>query len=211
MAEYELLSGLHIAPSPAGAYYAASSPLDDPARATLIRLLGHIESPPFTVDALRELTGLNDEQAALEHIYRLQDLGLVQGLREPRHSPQGSLETALPGILAELAGRGKALLADEQGFYLATHGFHHETAEELAGLSADLGSLHTRHVGLLEGNLGLHTSAWALINAGGVSEIGFWPLFVGRYRFVLIISGTPNLHQAATLDLIWMLFRRYGG
>lgn len=211
MAEYELISGLHIAPSPAGAYYAASSPLDDPARATLIRLLGHIESPPFTVDALRELTGLNDEQTALEHIYRLQDLGLVQGLREPRHSPQGSLETALPGILAELAGRGKALLADEQGFYLATHGFHHETAEELAGLSADLGSLHTRHVGLLEGNLGLRTSAWALINAGGVSEIGFWPLFVGRYRFVLIISGTPNLHQAATLDLIWMLFRRYGG
>ncbi|MEW6729179.1 MAG: hypothetical protein AB1332_07525 [Pseudomonadota bacterium] len=211
MAEYELLSGLHIAPSPAGAYYAASSPLDDPARATLIRLLGHIESPPFTVDALRELTGLNDEQTALEHIYRLQDLGLVQGLREPRHSPQGSLETALPGILAELAGRGKALLADEQGFYLATHGFHHETAEELAGLSADLGSLHTRHVGLLEGNLGLRTSAWALINAGGVSEIGFWPLFVGRYRFVLIISGTPNLHQAATLDLVWMLFRRYGG
>ena len=211
MAEYELRSGLHIAPSPAGAYYAASSPLDDPARATLIRLLGYTESPPFNVDVLRELTGLNDEQAALEHIYRLQDLGLVQGLREPRHSPQGSLETALPGILAELAGRGKALLADEQGFYLATHGFHHETAEELAGLSADLGSLHTRHVGLLEGNLGLRTSAWALINAGGVSEIGFWPLFVGRYRFVLIISGTPNLHQAATLDLVWMLFRRYGG
>ncbi|MGD9708539.1 MAG: hypothetical protein AB7U65_01840 [Halothiobacillaceae bacterium] len=77
MAEYELLSGLHIAPSPAGAYYAASSPLDDPARATLIRLLGYTESPPFTVDALRELTGLNDEQAALEHIYRLQDLGRV--------------------------------------------------------------------------------------------------------------------------------------
>lgn len=211
MAEYELLSGLHITPSPTGAYYAASSPLDDPARATLIRLLGHTESPSFTVDTLRELTGLNDQQAALEHIYRLQELGLVQGLREPRHSPQGSLETALPGILAELAGSGKALLADEQGFYLATYGFHHETAEELAGLSADLGSLHTRHIGLLEGNLGLRTSAWAVINAGGMSEIGFWPLFVGRYRFVLIISGTPNLHQAATLDLIWMLFRRYGG
>ncbi|HET19431.1 MAG TPA: hypothetical protein ENO16_02330 [Chromatiales bacterium] len=210
MAEYELLQGLHIAPSPAGAYYAASSPLEDPARSTLIRLLGQTESPAFRTDALREITGLDDEQAALEHIYRLQDLGLVQGLPEGRHSPQGSLETALPGILAELAGRGKALLADEQGFYLAAHGFHHETAEELAGLSADLGSLHTRHVGLLEGNLGLRTSAWALINAGGASEVGFWPLFVGRYRFVLIIGGTPNLNQAATLDLIWMLFRRYG-
>lgn len=210
MAEYELLQGLHIAPSPAGAYYAASSPQEDPARSTLIRLLGQTESPAFRTETLREITGLDDEQAALEHIYRLQELGLVQGLREGRHSPQGSLETALPGILADLAGRGKALLADEQGFYLAAHGFRHETAEELAGLSADLGSLHTRHVGLLEGNLGLHTSAWALINAGGASEIGFWPLFVGRYRFVLIIGGTPNLNQAATLDLIWMLFRRYG-
>ncbi|MGB9670348.1 MAG: hypothetical protein ACPLXR_04205 [Halothiobacillaceae bacterium] len=211
MAEYELLSGLHIAPTSAGAYYAASSPLDDPARATLVRLFNLTETPVFTRATLHEITGLDNEQEALEHIFRLQELGLVQGLREPRHSPQGSLETALPGILADLAGRGKALLADEQGFYLATHGFHHETAEELAGLSADLGSLHTRHVGLLEGNLGMHTSAWAVVNAGGVSEMGFWPLFIGRYRFVLIISGTPNLHQAATLDLIWMLFRRYGG
>lgn len=210
MAEYELLSGLHIAPSPAGAYYAASSPASEPARDTLARLLAQPAAPAFTADSLRELTGLESEEAALEHIYRLQEMGLVQGLQSSRQPPQGTLETSLPGLLAELAGRGKALLADEQGFYLASHGFHHETAEELAGLSADLGSLHARHIGLLEGNLGLATSAWALINAGGVSEVGFWPLFVGRHRFVLIISGTPNLKQAATLDMIWMLFRRYG-
>lgn len=209
MAEYELLQGLHIAPSPAGAYYAASSPVDESARATLARLLGQPSTPPFTAAVLRDLTGMHDNQAALEHIYRLQEMGLVQGLPEIRQSPHGTLETSLPGILAELAGRGKALLADEQGFYLATHGFHHETAEELAGLSADLGALHSRHIGLLEGNLGLQTSAWALINAGGVSEVGFWPLFVGKRRFVLIISGTPNLNQAATLDMIWMLFRHY--
>ncbi|MEW6445587.1 MAG: hypothetical protein ACOZAQ_03565 [Pseudomonadota bacterium] len=210
MAEYELLEGLYIAPSPSGAYYAASSPVTEPARETLARLLAAPSAPAFNLDGLREIAGLDNQQAALEQIYRLQEMGLVQGLQAPRQPPQGTLETSLPGILAELAGRGKALLADEQGFYLATHGFHHETAEELAGLSADLGSLHSRHIGLLEGNLGLTSSAWALINAGGVSEVGFWPLFIGRHRFVLIISGTPNLNQAATLDMIWMLFRRYG-
>lgn len=210
MAEYELLQGLHIAPTPAGAYYAASSPVEDQARTTLARLLLKTTSPAFRPDMLGETTGMADPQEGLEHVFRLQELGLVQGISGERHPPSGPLETTLPGVLAELAGRGKALLADEQGFYLATHGFHHETAEELAGLSADLGSMHTRHLGLIEGNLGLHTSAWALVNAGGVSEIGFWPLFIGCYRFVLIISGTPNLNQPAMLDLVWMLFRRYG-
>ncbi|TQV62053.1 MAG: hypothetical protein FNT29_10085 [Halothiobacillaceae bacterium] len=210
MAEYELLQGVHIAPTPAGAYFAVSSPVEDRARATLIRLLSKPSSPPFQSATLGEISGATDPQEGLEHVYRLQELGLVQGLSDEKHPPSGALETSLPGILAELAGRGKAMLADEQGFYLATHGFHHETAEELAGLSADLGSMHTRHLGLIDGNLGLHTSAWALINAGGLSEMGFWPLFIGRYRFVLIVSGTPNLNQPAMLDLVWMLFRRYG-
>ncbi len=210
MAEYEPIEGLYIAPTPAGAYYVAASPHEDPARTTLLRLFGHTESPPLSAESLRRLTEIDDPQSALAHLFRLQDMGLVYGLREVRSSPRGSLEATLPGILAELAGRGKALLADEQGFYLATQGFRHETAEELAGLSADLGSLHTRHIGLLEDNLARRTSAWGLVNAAGVSEIGFWPLFIGRYRFVLIVSGTPNFNQQATVDLVWLLFRRYG-
>jgi len=210
MTEYELLPGLHIAPTPAGAYFAVSGPVEDAMRATLVRLLNQSSSPLLQPESLYKISGTENAQEGLERIYRLQELGLVQGLSESRQPPGGTLEVTLPGVLAELAGRGKALLADEQGFYLATHGFHHETAEELAGLSADIGSMHARHRGLIEGNLGLHSSAWALINAGGMSEIGFWPLFVGRYRFVLIISGTPNLNQAAMLDLVWMLYRRYG-
>ncbi|MEW5838524.1 MAG: hypothetical protein AB1717_06795 [Pseudomonadota bacterium] len=210
MNEYDFERGLFIAPTPAGAYFAASSVTQEPARTSLSRLLAYAEFPAFEPALLSEITGLIDEQTALEHIYRLQALGLVHGLPTTHKQSSESLETSLPPILAELAGDGKALLADEQGFYLGCHGFHHETAEELAGLSADLGSLHSRHFALLEGHLGMRSSAWALINAGGMSNMGFWPLFIGKHRFVLIISGAPRLDQPAMLELVWLLFRRYG-
>jgi hypothetical protein len=210
MSEFELLRGLYVAPTPAGAYFAASSVTQEPARTSLCRLLAYSEFPVFDAALLSELTGVSDEQAALEHIYRLQALGLIHGLSTTRKQSTDNLEASLPSLLAELVGEGKALLADEQGFYLGCHGFHHETAEELAGLSADLSSLHSRHFALLEGHLGMRSSAWALINAGGMSTMGFWPLFIGKHRFVLIISGAPKLDQPAMLDLVWLLFRRYG-
>lgn len=209
MSDYELLPGLYLAPTPAGAYFAVSSPAEDVFRGLLLILMRGEVSPALTEESLVDLTGL-EAGLAMERLYHLQSLHLIQGLSEPRHIPQGNLEKVLPGILAELAGRGRALLADDQGFYLASHGFHHETAEELAGLSADLGLLHQRHQGLIANNLSLRSSAWALINAGGNSEIGFWPLYVGSQRFVLILTGLPNLNQVATLDLIWSLVRRYG-
>lgn len=209
MSDYELASGLYLAPSPAGAYYAASGTSDDPSRRVLLRLMAKATSPALTLDTLQELTGL-DAEASLEHLYRMQAQHLIQGASEPRKMLEGPLENILPGILASLARQNKALLADVQGFYLASHGFHHETAEELAGLSADLGNLHERHQGLIAGNLSLQTSAWALIDAGGNSEIGFWPLYIGTQRFVLILTGLPNLNQTATVDLIWALTKRYG-
>jgi hypothetical protein len=209
MSEYALHSGLYLAPTPAGAYFAASSPSHALHRRFLLRLMAEQTTPELTVENLRTLSG-EDEETALATLYRMQGLHMVQGLNRPRLLPEGALELIMPRLLAEIAGSNKALLADEQGFYLASHGFHHETAEELAGLSADLGTLHERHQGLIAGNLSLQTSAWALINAGGNSEIGFWPLYTGRQRFVLILTGLPHLNQRATVDLIWTLTKRYG-
>lgn len=209
MSDFELIPGFYLAPSPAGAYYAASGTNMDLSRRVLLGLMAKQESPALTMENLRALTGM-DADASLEHIYRMQSLHLIQGLSESRRVSDGSLEKILPGLLANLARNNKALLADAQGFYLASHGFHHETAEELAGLSADLANLHERHQGLISGNLALQTSAWALINAGGNSEIGFWPLYIGQQRFVLILTGLPNLNQDATVDLVWTLAKRYG-
>lgn len=209
MSDYELVPGLFLAPSPAGAYFAASSSSEDMSRRILLNLMAGRTTPELTIQNLLDLSGV-DADTAPEHFYRMQNMNLIQGLREPKSLPDTPLEKLLPSLLADLAGRNKAMLADEQGFYLASHGFHHETAEELAGLSADLGNLHQRHQGLIAGNLSLKTSAWALINAGGNSEIGFWPLYIGAQRFVLILTGLPNLNQAATVDLIWALTKRYG-
>ncbi|MCB1013508.1 MAG: hypothetical protein KDB10_00110, partial [Acidimicrobiales bacterium] len=56
----------------------------------------------------------------------------------------------------------------------------------------------------------LPTSAWALVDGAGNSQVGFWPLHIGEERFVLSVVGIPRLHQQAFTDLIWVLMLRYG-
>jgi len=57
--------------------------------------------------------------------------------------------------------------------------------------------------------MGLETSAWALVDAAGNSRVGFWPLYVGKQRFVLVLGGVPRLNQPALTELIWALSKRY--
>jgi hypothetical protein len=101
------------------------------------------------------------------------------------------------------------LLADIQGFYLASHGFPHDVAEELSALSAELTNIHERRAVLLMDNLGVSSNAWALIDVFGNSQIGFWPLFIGSNRFVIVISGVPHFNQPEFVKLIWALSKRY--
>ena len=140
----------------------------------------------------------------------LQKLGWVQGLEQSLDTPSGQLETLLPDMLAQLSVSGKALLADEQGFYISSSGFPHETAEELSGLSASLATLHDRYQGVLKNNLGEGSAAWGLIDAAGNSQVGFWPMFVGEHRFALVIGGLPQLNRPALVSLVWALMMRYG-
>lgn len=210
MSDYELVPGLYIAPSPAGAYHAVSGPKMDAPRRLLLHLMSVNVSPALTPDLLADVEGLESENP-LEYLHRMQSMHLIEGFRDPRAMPTESIENAMPGLLGQLAGaKGKALLADEQGFYLSSHGFRHETAEELAALAADLDSLNQRHQGLVGGNLSLDTSAWGLLGAGGNSELGFWPLYIGNARFSLVLMGLPRLNKSAIVDLIWMLVNRYG-
>ena len=117
----------------------------------------------------------------------------------------------LPTLLSVLSGSNKALLADQQGFYLATYGFSHESAEELSALSADVASLYQRHSGLLKNNLGIDSSAWSIVDASGDSHMGCWPIFIGNQRFSLVLSGVPQMNQSAFTNLVWMLSKRYSG
>ena len=161
------------------------------------------------MELLRQWLPSTPDVQIMELLYRMQQLGWIQGERGRRDAPQGSLETVLPGLLKQLSSSDKVLLADNAGFYVCNLGYPHETAEELSALSADIGNLYERHKGLLARNLGVRSEAWAIVNAAGSSEIGVWPLHIGSVRFSLIISGLSLFNQPAFTDLVWALSLRY--
>jgi len=206
---YSIPEGYFIMPTPAGAFYGVSEGKENAPRRLLRHLIGHDSSPRLDSDSLQGWTGAGTPDEALDLLFHIQSLGWVEGFREQQQAPSGALETVLPERLDILSSTGKALLADEQGFYVASRGFTHETAEELSAVSADLASLYERHHGLLARNLGLETSAWALVDAAGNSRVGFWPLYIGSQRFVLVVGGVPRLNQPALTELIWALSKRY--
>lgn len=209
MSNYTLADGLYLYPTPSGAYYAFSSPEMDKPRYFLQKLLQQNRTPELSLDLLSKLAGLEDEQKALELLHHCQKLGWLQGVEQPIELPQGALEDILPALLDPISASGKVLLADDQGFYLATSGFPHEVAEELSALSADLASLHKRRAGLLVNNMGITSHAWAMVDAFGNSRIGFWPVFMDKNRFVIIISGIPHFNRPEFVSLIWVLSHRY--
>jgi hypothetical protein len=209
MASFTLARELYVHPTPSGTYYAVSATEPNPSRRMIQALLRKNASPRLTLEGLMSWADIEDEEQVLTLLYHAQGLGWVQGLRAPYECNSQPLEVQLPKLLKELTVQGKVLLADHQGFYLASSGFPHEVAEELSALSADLANLHARRSGLLVNNLGLASSAWAIVDAAGNGKIGFWPLFIGAQRFVLVISGVPQLNHPDFVNLIWVLSRRY--
>lgn len=207
MNTYNLVTDGFLLPTPAGAFYAASSPKKETARSFIFKLLSETTSFLLSNETLSELTGITNQQEGLELMFRMQTLGWLQIESAQRGAPEGMLVDLLPTFLPSLSN--KALLADAQGFYLATHGFSHETAEELSALSADLAALHDRHRGLLQNNVGLSSSAWAIVDSAANGHLGFWPLHIGAHRFVLVLSGQPQFNHANFVKLIWALNKRY--
>ena len=207
---YQLLDDVFITPTAAGAYFCVSSDADVPARKILQYLLMQAETTKLDVKKLSSELDFVSEKELLDLLYRMQSLGWLEGKNEQEIAPQGGLEELLPKLLVGLADSEKVLLADEQGFYLSSQGFPHETAEELSALSADLFLLYERRKGVLKNNLNLETSAWAMVDAAGNGQLGFWPLWVGKHRFVLVARGVPLLNQASLMTLIWILSIRYG-
>lgn len=209
MNEFKLTEGLFLYPTPAGAYQAISAIETDKPRRFLKRLLQQPQTPPLNVEQLLKLAESDDETKVLELLHHCQKLGWVQGVDSVIEAPEGALEDLLPALLHKITENGKVLLADEQGFYLASSGFPHEVAEELSALSADLATVHNRRSGLLINNMGIASHAWAVVDAFGNSQIGFWPVFIGTHCFVIAIAGIPHFNQAEFVTLIWALSIRY--
>lgn len=211
MSTYKLVDGLYLLPTPSGAYYAVASNEEDKARKFLRKLLQQPRTPELSVTQLQTLNEMEDAEKALELLHHCQKLGWVQGVDAVIESPDGALEEILPGLLKPVSETGKVLLADDQGFYLVSQGFAHETAEELSALSAEIATVHKRRSGLLRNNLGISSHAWSIVNAHGNSQIGFWPVFIGENRFVIAIEGIPHFNRAEFVYLTWTLSIRYSG
>ncbi|MEJ2453820.1 MAG: hypothetical protein P8103_06630 [Candidatus Thiodiazotropha sp.] len=195
-------------PTPAGAFYAVSAKNEEPARDLLLGILSERSLPSLDATRLTLWSGLQQKES-VELVNRMQELGWLSGQQQKMSAPNGALEEVLPAMLQQLSIEGKALLADDQGFYLSSSGIPHETAEALSAVSANLGSIYERHQRLLVNNLGLRDQAWTLSNANGNSQLGFWPLHIGPQRFVLVIQGRPTFNQPAFRDLVWVLAIRY--
>ena len=208
--EFQLTAEQYLFPTPAGAFYAVSERAEEPARRMLFALLQETSTRIATPAALADWAGAAGEGEALELLYRAQQLGWVQGEDEERRMRGATLESDAPALLGELSSEGCALLSDEQGFYISGSGFTHEAAEELALLAAELTQAVDRRAGVLRKNLGLAGAAWAAVDAAGNSQLGIWPLYIGKSRFCLTLLGTPRFNRAAFTELVWMLVNRYG-
>ncbi len=209
MSNATLADDLYIYLTPAGCYYAVSAQEEDPARKFLRAVLEETKTPKLSLEALQGLMLIEDADKCIALLQKCQQLGWVQGIKEPKEVPEASLEDALPELLKGISEEGKVVLADDQGFYLACNGYPHEVAEEVSVLSAEISVIHMRRAGLLMKNLGLSSHAWAIVNAAGNSQLGFWPLFIGNTRFIIAISGIPHFNQSEFISLVWMLSVRY--
>jgi hypothetical protein len=133
----------------------------------------------------------------------------IAGRAESETLAAQHIEADVPFLLSQLSSNGMALLADHDGFHLVNAGFTQEVAEELAILAAGISTLQDKHSELFKNKLRLGTLAMAVIDSGGNSELGCWPLYIGKHHFMLVISGIPRFDQQAYLHLIWALCKKY--
>lgn len=205
-----LNNSLYVHLTPAGAYYAVSQRESNHNRQLMLNILRFGTEKPLDRQLLCQWSGYDQEEDALSLLYRLQRLEFVYGSSKPQSVPDQRTEALLPVLLEQLSDTGRALLAEQNGLYYATVGFHHESAEEIAALAGDILSLSQRHELLLRKNLNIGESAWSICDPAGRSELAFFPMHINQQTFVLVIGGQPQLQRTEFISLTQILCQRYG-
>lgn len=195
--------------TPAGTSYLVADSKADGVKKLLTEILLYGNSAPLTASVIKDWTKNNDEKGAFQAIYRLQKLGLIRGTKKPRPYSTGAIDDLLPLFLSHLSAESKALLADDNGLYVASSGFPHESAEELAAVAADLTGVYAKHKLLLQKNLRIPSYSWGLIEPNGLANISFFNLYVNDVLFTLVIGGNPRLGHFSFVELIYQLLTRY--
>ena len=209
-AEYQLAEDLYILPTPAGAYFAVSSPHKTRVRRLLRALLKYRSSPHVDTEFICKCLETDNEQEALEVLHRAQSLAWIEGYTEPRDVPGLGVGQGLNELVPRLSSVGKGLIIDWNGLSLARCGIDEATADTLAALGADLVGVQERHAERMAEQFGQATHGWAAVDAYGSSRIGAWPLYIGDERVLLVLLGEPRLNDPAFLALVWLLIESYG-
>ncbi len=208
MPGYQLAHDVHIIPTPLGAYCAASTPEPDAARALILGMMENETTQKVSIEMMRKYVGNSDP---VQLLYWMEKAKWIVGRAEADTLPARHIESDMPSLLNQLSSEGKALLADHEGFFLVNAGFTREVAEELAIFAAEISRVQDKYAGLVRNQLRLGTLAMAVTDSGGNSELGCWPLYIGKHHFMLVILGIPRFDQPAYLHLVWALCRKYSG
>ncbi len=211
MSDQTPLQRYYLLPSPAGAFYAISSPQPDAMRRLLLALMTETVTPKIVLSDLAQKIGADSERDVLELLHQAQTLAWIQGFAEPQRIPGQHVARAMKRLLAPLSAIGKGLLVDWNGFAFASNGIDDETASVLSALATDIAAVERRHADRLRQTLGVSSQGWAAVDAYGASRIGAWPLFVSEHRFLIVLQGEPRLNQPEFVKLVWLLVSRYGG
>ncbi|HGT4315202.1 TPA: peptidase M23 [Neisseria meningitidis] len=204
-----LQANLYPRLTPAGAFYAVSSDAPSAGKTLLHSLLKADADEMVSSEKLRTWADTADIDTALNLLYRLQKLEFLYG-DENGHSDGINLsDEQLPLLMEQLSGSGKALLVDRNGLYLANANFHHEAAEELGLLAAEVAQMEKKYRLLIKNNLYINNNAWGVCDPSGQSELTFFPLYIGSTKFILVIGGIPDLGKEAFVTLVRILYRRY--
>ena len=192
--------------TPAGAFYAVANKSVSASRTLLANILKAEGNQPITQEKLLEWSEATDLDSALNLLYRLQRLEFLYGGEKPAEIPQLQDDT-LENLLPNLSDSQKALLIDQDGFYFANSGFHHEAAEEVAILASEAIRLSERHALLIKNNLNIYQNALGLCDPTGQSELTFFPIYINDMKYILVTGGAPQLHKEAFVLLVRALYQ----
>lgn len=204
-----LQTNLYPRLTPAGAFYAVSSDAPSASKNLLHALLKADPTEVVSSEKLLAWADTGDIDTALNLLYRLQKLEFLYGDEDGAAEGIHLADEQLPLLMEQLSGSGKALLVDRNGLYLANANFHHEAAEELGLLAAEVAQMEKKHRLLVRNNLYINNNAWGVCDPTGQSELTFFPLYIGASKFMLVIGGTPDLNKEAFVTLVQILYRRY--
>lgn len=191
---------------PAGAFYAVSSSSPSASRKLLANILRADVNAKLTEERLKQWAETDDIHTALSLLYRLQRLEFLYGEAKPSSQIVKVTSDLFEDILGQLSDSHRALLVDQDGFYLANVGFNHETAEEVANLASEATRLSEKNSLLIKNNLNIYNTAVGICDPAGQSELTFFPLYIRDTKNILVTAGLPLLNSEAFVTLVRGLY-----